>query len=105
MSTLTFGTEAPQHLQALARANQVRVAAACVKRELAAGRLSISDALHDDRAQAMTVFDLLKAQRRWGRERTVRVLARQRLKESKRVGSLTDRQRAALAEDLGLYTG
>lgn len=102
MSTTMMSTDAqPQNMAALARANLVRLAAADLKRDIADGRLSVVDALlADDRAQPMKVFDLLRAQVRWGDERTKKLLTQHRLKETKRVRELTERQRLALAADL-----
>jgi hypothetical protein len=48
----------------------------------------------------MTVFDLLMAQHRWGRERTRRFLRSIPLGETKTLGSMTDRQRREVAARL-----
>jgi hypothetical protein len=45
----------------------------------------------------MTVADLLMSQRRWGLTRCRKVLGQIPISETKTVGSLTDRQRRALA--------
>ena len=48
----------------------------------------------------MAVSDLLMSQRRWGRARCRRVLLSVGLPENKQIGTLTDRQRNALASAL-----
>ena len=48
-------------------------------------------------AASMTISDLLTAQRRWGHTRCRRFLQGVPMSESKTVGSMTDRQRRAIA--------
>src|SRR3954471_13796305 len=62
---------APQHLQALHRANQVRLARADLKRRVAEGHVSASEIVLECPAEVegMAVADLLMSQRRWGRTR------------------------------------
>ena len=48
----------------------------------------------------MELSDLLMSQRRWGRARCRRVLLTLGLPENKQVGTMTDRQRRALASAL-----
>ena len=45
----------------------------------------------------MALSDLLMSQRRWGRARCRRVLLSLGLPENKQIGTMTDRQRRALA--------
>lgn len=78
------------------RANLARFAHAALKRELKSGRTTVPRALLDPRAETMTVFDLLMAQRRWGRARTLKVLRSVPLPEYKRVGALTENQMQVL---------
>lgn len=86
-------------LRALRRANEIRLAGTALKREVKAGRMSLASALADDRAQSLTVFDLLMAQPRWGRKRTLKVLVPNLISEGKRVRDLTDRQKRVLGGD------
>lgn len=88
----------PQHMRALQRANEVRAAIKTLKRDIAAGRLTVSQAIYRPEAGRLKVIDLLMAQSQWGRHRAVRLLAHERIFESKRVDTLTDRQRRALAD-------
>jgi hypothetical protein len=98
---------APQHLQALERANAVRLARAALKRAIACGEVSAADVIRDApwEAESMTVADLLTSQRRWGQTRCRRFLQMIPLSESKTVGSMTDRQRRAAAELLESQSG
>ena len=98
---------APQHLQALERANAVRLARAALKRSIACGDVSAADVILDApwEAESMTVADLLTSQRRWGQTRCRRFLQTIPLSESKTIGSMTDRQRQVAAELLAVQSG
>lgn len=99
----------PQHLRALARANEVRLARAELKRQVHAGEVSAADVILASawEAESMTVADLLMAQRRWGHTRCRTFLQRIPISETKTVGSMTERQRNAVAQLLaaGELTG
>jgi hypothetical protein len=88
---------APQHLQALERANQVRLARAQLKRRVAAGSMSAAEIVLacPPEAEGMAICDLLMSQRRWGRTRCRKFLATIPLSENKTIGSMTERQRNA----------
>jgi hypothetical protein len=90
---------APQHLRALERANRVRLARADLKRKVAAGDLTAADIILSSpwQADSMAVSELLMSQRRWGRTRCRRLLTSLGVPENKRIGTLTQRQRIALA--------
>src|SRR4051812_46147474 len=90
----------PQHLQALQRANAVRLARAELKRRVAEGDVSAADVILDSpwEAESMTVSELLTSQRRWGTTRCRKLVALIPMPENKTIGSMTDRQRHALAE-------
>jgi hypothetical protein len=92
----------PQHLRALQRANEVRLARAELKRRVAEGELTVAEVVLDSpwEADSMAIADLLMSQRRWGRTRCRRFLAQVPLSETKTIGSLTDRQRRAVAAEL-----
>ena len=96
-------SSAPQHLQALERANAVRLARAALKRGVAAGEICVADIILGApwEAESMTVADLLTSQRRWGHTRCRRFLQSIPLSETKTVGSMTERQRQAAAVLLG----
>jgi hypothetical protein len=98
----TATAPAPQHMQALAQANKVRLARAELKRQVADGELSVADVVLDCpwEAESMSISDLLMSQHRWGRTRCRRFLASIPMSETKTVGSMTERQRRALAAKL-----
>ena len=92
----------PQHMQALQRANAVRLARAELKRCVAVGEISAAEVILDRpwQAESMTISDLLTSQRRWGHTRCRKFLQCVPMSENKTVGSMTDRQRQALANML-----
>ena len=98
MSSATIA-RAPQHLQALQRANEIRLARADLKRRIAEGGVSAGEIVLacPREVEGMAIADLLMSQRRWGRTRCRKFLAGIPLAENKSIGSMTDRQRRALA--------
>src|SRR5215207_7094681 len=94
--------KAPQHMQALARANRVRLARAELKRSIARGETDASTVIRDCpwETESMTLAELLTSQRRWGRTRARKFLLGVALNENKRLGTLTPRQRTLLATAL-----
>jgi hypothetical protein len=94
-----IATGEPQHLRALERANHVRLARAELKRRIAAGDVRVPDVVIESpwEARSMELSELLMSQKRWGRERCRRLLLALALPENKQVGTLTERQRSALA--------
>ena len=97
----------PQHLQALERANRVRLARAGLKRRVAAEEVSVTEVVMECpwEAESMEISDLLMSQRRWGRTRCRRVLVALGLPENKQIGTMTARQRSALAAVLAERSG
>jgi hypothetical protein len=98
---------APQHLRALEQANRVRLARADLKRRIAAQEVSAAEVVLDCpwQAESMSISDLLMSQRRWGRARCRRLLVSIGVPENKQIGTLTERQRLALAALLTARTG
>jgi hypothetical protein len=92
----------PQHMQALERANAVRLARAELKRRVAEGEANVGDVILSSpwEAESMTVADLLTSQRRWGHTRCRKFLQCIPMSENKTIGSMTVRQRTALAQAL-----
>jgi hypothetical protein len=93
-----------QHLRALERANSVRLARAELKRQIAGEETSASEVIMECpwEAASMSISDLLMCQRRWGRARCRRLLISLGVPENKQIGTLTQRQRGALAAVLSL---
>jgi hypothetical protein len=96
-ATIDAGQE--QHLRALEYANRVRLARARMKRRIAAGELSAAEVILSCpwQAHSMSISDLLMSQKRWGRARCKRLLVSLGVPENKQIGTLTERQRLALA--------
>jgi hypothetical protein len=95
-------TQKPQHLLALDRANEVRLARAALKRRVAAGSADIIEIVLECpwEAESMKIGELLASQRRWGRARARKLVLPLRMSENKELGSLTERQRKLLAAAL-----
>jgi hypothetical protein len=89
-------------MRALAQANRVRLARAELKRMVAEGELSVAEVVLTCpwEADSMAIADLLMSQHRWGRTRCRRFLGAIPMSETKTVGSMTERQRNALAARL-----
>jgi hypothetical protein len=99
-------SSAPQQLEALERAHQVRRARSELKRKIASGEMSVPEVLVACPAHAttMSISDLLMSQKWWGRTRSRRLLISIGVPESKPVGQLTERQRTSMAGLLTLRT-
>src|ERR1700740_217463 len=87
-----------QRMDALARANQIRIKRAQLKRDLKAGRRSIHQLLLDppEYVETAKVFDMLLAVPKYGRGKVNKILAHCRIAPSKTVGGLSERQRGEL---------
>jgi hypothetical protein len=98
-ATATFAP-GPQYMQALARANEVRLARAELKRSVADGEIGVAEIILNApwEAENMTISDLLMSQRRWGHTRCRKLLLQVPVPENKTIGSMTERQRRALAQ-------
>jgi len=92
----------PQHMQALEHANRIRLARASLKRAVAAGQVDAAVIVRDPPAEveSMSVGELLRSQRRWGRTRARKFLFSLALNENRELGRLTERQRHLIASEL-----
>ena len=99
MGNSTNTTATPQCVLALQRANRVRGARAALKTQIADGELAAAEVIVTCPAElaSMPVAQLLASQRGWGTVRCREFLARVPLREDKTIGSLTERQRHAVA--------
>jgi hypothetical protein len=95
----TATAPAAQHMRALAQANRVRLARAELKRQVAEGETTVGEVVLECpwEAESMTISDLLMSQHRWGRTRCRRFLSSIPMSETKTIGTMTERQRNALA--------
>jgi S13-like H2TH domain len=91
-----------QRMEALKRANDIRVRRAQLKRELKDGSVSIEAVLRNPPQYVETakVLDMLMAVPKFGRVKAARLLNQCRISQSKTVGGLSDRQRSEL---VGLF--
>jgi hypothetical protein len=89
-----------QRMDALQRANDIRVKRAQLKRDLKAGRVQVEDILADPPEYVSTakVFDMLLAVPKFGRVKAGRFLNQCRISQSKTVAGLSERQRQELVE-------
>ena len=87
-----------QRMEALKRANDIRVKRAQLKKNLKSGEVSIEEILREPPEYVGTakVFDMLMAVPKFGRVKAARLLNQCRISQSKTVGGLSDRQRAEL---------
>lgn len=102
-TTTASARRLPQHMQALARANRVRLARAELKRSIGRGEVEVVEVIRECpwETESMTLAELLTSQRRWGRTRARKLLQAVALSENKKLGTLTPRQRALLSSALG----
>jgi len=101
------GPKPPQHMQALAHANEIRLARAALKRAIKAGHLHAAEIVKDcpDEVATMTVSELLCSQQRWGRARARKFLNPMSVNENRELGRLTERQRIEMARRLESRSG
>src|ERR1700691_205063 len=87
-----------QRMEALKRANDIRVRRAQLKKDLKSGEVCIEEILREPPEFVSTakVFDMLLAIPKCGRVRAARMLTQCRISQSKTVGALSDRQRQEL---------
>ena len=94
--------ESSQPVQALQLANRVRRARSMLKVRVAKGQLAAAEVIltSPSEAASMQVVQLLASQRGWGEARSRAFLAQVAVPENKSIGSLTERQRWAVASQL-----
>jgi S13-like H2TH domain len=87
-----------QRMEALKRANDIRVRRAQLKKDLKDGRMQIESILLDPPEFVSTakIFDMLMAVPKFGRVKAARLLNQCRISQSKTVGGLSERQRTEL---------
>jgi hypothetical protein len=107
MSAASTVVSAPQHMQALAHANRVRLARASLKRAIGTNQMDVTEVVRGCpwEVETMTIGELLRSQRRWGRTRVRKFLSSLALNENRELGRLTERQRNVLAAELATKHG
>ena len=90
-------------MDALRRANEIRVRRAQLKKDLKDGRVRVEEVLGrpPDYVETAKVFDILMAVPKFGRVKAARFLNQCRISQSKTVGGLSERQRTEL---IGLFS-
>lgn len=85
-------------MEALKRANDIRVRRAKLKKDLKDGRVRVESILGNppEYVETAKVFDILLAVPKFGRVKAARFLNQCRISQSKTVGGLSERQRAEL---------
>jgi hypothetical protein len=93
-----------QPLRALECANRLRVARSHLKRRVGDGQVTAGEVVlaSPTETATMSLFDLLRCQRMWGERRAHSFLVSSGISEIKTIGSLTDRQRTAVAARLSV---
>jgi hypothetical protein len=88
-----------QAARALHLANRVRHARSQLKTRIADGQLSVTEVILTcpSEVTSMPIAQLLASQRGWGEVRCRAFLAQLAVRENKSIGSLTERQRRAIA--------
>ncbi len=91
-----------QRLEALRRANDIRVRRAQLKKDIKSGAARIEEILEARPGYVETakVFDMLMSVPKFGKVKVTRLLNQCRISESKTVGGLSERQRTEL---IGLF--
>lgn len=90
--------EMPQHMVALARAQEVRQVVVALKRRVQAGEVTLRQALMDDVVANVPAMSVVRWKRRVGRERALAALRQAGIRSELRTcGQLTLRQVLALA--------
>jgi hypothetical protein len=104
MEPALLESQSRQRREALARANLVRLARAQLKRRIAQGEVTAAQVILVSRweMESMPIAEVLTSQPQWGKTRCRRALMTLRMHEHKTIGSMTQRQRLALA---ALLTG
>src|SRR3954471_4890476 len=87
-----------QRMEALKRANDIRVKRAQLKKDLKSGSVSIEQILSEppEFVSPAKFFDMLMAVPKFGGVKAARLLNQCRISQSKTVGGLSERQRAEL---------
>lgn len=87
-----------QALDALDRANEVRIAASNLRKAVLKGETTMEDAIHSEDANSLKIDWLLQALPRWGAGRAgkLRSIALPHRNSRTRVSELTDREKKTL---------
>jgi hypothetical protein len=89
-----------QSLQALQRAQDIRLGRAMIKKEIRDGKVSVVDVLETEPyvCDTMSVLQLFMAQRGWALRKADRFILRTLANPGKKLGQLNKRERTRLVE-------
>lgn len=106
MTTSHSTQEPPQHLQALARGNALRIQRALLKRRVAAGEVDVAELIRKApkilrpakrESHPITVYEILTWRRGWGKTRASKFLIGQGISKTATPFTLSGSRRLALA--------
>jgi hypothetical protein len=90
-----------QRIDALGKANRIRLYRTDIKRCLRNERCKITvEMLDNPDLQGMKIWDLVNSQHRWGASRTGRLLGRLMISGTRKIRELTPRQKEILAGEI-----
>jgi hypothetical protein len=89
-------------MDALKLANEIRLRRAEIKRDLHSGKIDIRGLILNPPEEIlnMTFYEMFTAQKRWGRDRTLRLFNRVRLSETLKFGALSQERRQQLVDNI-----
>jgi hypothetical protein len=92
--------------EALRKADNVRIARGLIKKRIFKGEVSVVDVVMNppEDLRDMALFEVLLAQKRWGRMRVVKFLEKNDLSEYLGLQSMTERQRKIVAHAITTLT-
>jgi hypothetical protein len=89
-----------QPMEALEKANRIRIQRAQLKKDLKSGKARIAEILREppDFVLSMKVFDLIRAMPWTGPQRASQLLKKYYINDTKTIGGMSERQRQALLD-------
>lgn len=89
-----------QAMEALQRANDIRLGRAMIKKEIKEGKVSVVDVLETEPyiCDGMSVLQLFTAQHRWAVKKADRFIKHTLANPGKKLGELTKKERTRLIE-------
>lgn len=106
MSDASEAAPLPQHMQALEKANRVRIEMAAAKGRIRSGEIESGDLFDHEDLGNLTLLEILTSQKRWGATRARRFLNDvlfsngRRSLEAVKLSELTTRERRVLREKI-----
>lgn len=91
-----------QHMDAFEKGNRIRIERAKLKKQISENDRVLLRVLEDppECMNSISIMELLCCQQRWGRRRSLQLLTKCKLRESRQLGELTLRQRTIISDYL-----